>query len=73
MWSWLYLQLLNLKLFLFIYLLPVSDITCSVQLSLRLFIGVCASAMFNSYFGLVIGVFDKLKKGDQVKRFCTSN
>lgn len=37
MWSWLYLQLLNLVVFiyLFIYLLPVSDISRSVQLSLR--------------------------------------
>lgn len=63
MWSWLYLQLLNLVVFiyLFIYYLYLTSAVLYSYLC-GLFIGLCASAMFNSHFSLVIGVFDKPKK-----------
>lgn len=63
MWSWLYLQLLNLVVFIYLfiyYLYQTSAVLYSYLCGL--FIGLCASAMFNSHFSLVIGVFDKPKK-----------
>lgn len=47
--------------YLFIYYLYLTSAVLYSYLC-GLFIGLCASAMFNSHFSLVIGVFDKPKK-----------